>query len=56
MENKNNILEIKNICKNFKEKRVLDHINLNIKQGEICGLVGLNGMGKTTLIKVILMN
>ena len=54
MENKNNILEIKNICKNFKEKRVLDHINLNIRQGEICGLIGLNGMGKTTLIKVIL--
>lgn len=51
-------LKIDNITKKFLVKKkqnkiVLDGINLNVKSGSIFGLVGLNGIGKTTLIKII---
>jgi len=52
----NNILSIKNISKSFYngEKVVLDQTCIEIKSGEIFGLVGLNGIGKTTMIKMII--
>ncbi|AXR20139.1 hypothetical protein COC60_29645 [Bacillus thuringiensis] len=47
-------IEITNLSKSFnKRERVLDSINMNIKNGEIVGLVGPNGAGKTTLMKII---
>ncbi len=51
-----NILSIKNISKSFfnGEKKVLENINLEIAQNQIFGLVGLNGIGKTTIIKMII--
>lgn len=39
---------------NSNRKRILDSISLNVKAGEIFGLIGLNGAGKTSLIKLIL--
>lgn len=48
-----NIIEVKNISKSFKENQVLRNISLNIEEGTICGLVGLNGSGKTVLMKII---
>ena len=48
-----NLIEFKNVNKNFGEKQVLEDINLKIKRGKIIGLLGKNGMGKTTLIKLI---
>ena len=47
-------IEVNNISKSFKEKKVLDNVSLSLKEGEIFGLVGLNGAGKTTLMKIIL--
>ncbi|MBQ8780060.1 MAG: ABC transporter ATP-binding protein [Oscillospiraceae bacterium] len=46
-------LFIKDITKNFGEKTVLDNISLEIKKGEIFGLLGPSGAGKTTLIKIL---
>lgn len=46
-------LVINNLEKDFDNKKVLKDINLNIGSGKIIGLLGKNGMGKTTLIKLI---
>lgn len=48
------IIEAKNIVKRYKEKLVLDHLNLEVNEGEIFGLLGPNGSGKTTFIKCLL--
>ena len=47
------LLECKNIYKDYDKKQVLKDINLKIPRGKIIGLLGKNGMGKTTLIKLI---
>ncbi|MGE7945916.1 ABC transporter ATP-binding protein [Lysinibacillus sp. NPDC093688] len=48
------MLELKNISKNYKNKKVLMNINLNIQPGEIVSLLGPSGCGKTTLLNIIL--
>lgn len=48
------ILETKEIKKYFGKECVLNGINLKMEKGEICGLVGNNGEGKTTLMRIIL--
>lgn len=48
------ILEVKNVHRGFSNKSVLRGADLNIKPGQHIGLIGNNGQGKTTLIKVIL--
>jgi ABC-2 type transport system ATP-binding protein len=48
-----NLLEIKNLNKSFDDKEILKDINLTIERGKIIGLLGKNGQGKTTLIKLI---
>jgi len=49
-----NMIEIKNLKKQYDDKFTLGEINLNIPKGVIVGLIGENGAGKTTLIKSIL--
>lgn len=48
-----NVIEVKNISKNFGGVKALDKVNLEIRKGEIHCLVGENGSGKSTLIKII---
>ena len=47
------LLEIKDLNKTFDNKEILKNINLSIEKGKIIGLLGKNGVGKTTLIKLI---
>ena len=48
------IIECKNLAKSYGTKKVLNGINLSINQGEFFGLVGMNGGGKSTMIKCML--
>lgn len=48
-----NEIELTNIVKKYKDKTVVNNINLNIKEGELFSLLGTNGAGKTTTIKMI---
>ncbi|WP_283775653.1 ATP-binding cassette domain-containing protein, partial [Lactobacillus johnsonii] len=43
------IVEAININKSFSNSKVLDNVSLELKEGNITGLVGRNGSGKTTL-------
>lgn len=48
------VVKIENLVKRYKELIALDHFNLEIKKGEIFGLLGPNGSGKTTTINCLL--
>ena len=47
------MLEIKNLKKNFANKKVLKGINLTVNKGDIVGIIGPSGCGKSTLLKCI---
>lgn len=48
------VVKIENLVKRYKELVALDHFNLEIEEGEIFGLLGPNGSGKTTTINCLL--
>lgn len=48
-----NIIEMKQVSKQFNGKMALNEIDLSVKQGEIFGLLGPSGAGKTTIIKML---
>lgn len=47
------LIECKELCKSFGEKVALDHVSMDIPEGKIFGLLGPNGSGKTTSIRII---
>lgn len=49
-----NILVTKNLCKKYGKSYAVKNLNIRIKKGDIYGLVGKNGAGKTSLMKMIL--
>ena len=49
-----NVLEIKNLTKKYKDNAGIENISFNVPKGSIVGLIGRNGAGKTTIIKTIL--
>lgn len=49
-----NVLQIKNLQKEFKDTQVVNLSSLSVQQGEIYGFLGPNGAGKTTTMKMIL--
>lgn len=48
------VLEIKNLSKSYRRIKALDNLSLDINKGEIFGLLGPNGSGKTTTLGIIL--
>lgn len=48
------MIEVKNAVKRFKKVKALDDISFNIEKGKITALLGLNGAGKSTIMKVIM--
>lgn len=48
------VINVKNLVKRYNDLLALDHLNLEVKEGEIFGLLGPNGSGKTTAINCIL--
>lgn len=50
---KDNIVEVKNLVKKFKDSVAVNNITFNVKRGEIFAFLGPNGAGKTTSIKML---
>lgn len=47
------MIKLVNLNKRYKEKIILDNVNLEIRKGEIIGLLAPNGEGKSTLLKIL---
>lgn len=50
---KNGLVEFKNVYKSFDNKEILTDVSFRINKGKIIGLLGKNGMGKSTIIKLL---
>ena len=48
------VIETQNLVKQFKTKFAVNNVSLHVKRGDIYGLIGKNGAGKTSLMKLIL--
>ncbi len=52
-KNKNSIIEFKNVSLSYGKRLILDNINFNINEGQIFGMLGPNGVGKSTIFNLI---
>ena len=48
------VIDAKNLTKNFANKSIINNFSIQIKRGDRIGIVGPNGIGKTTLLKILL--
>ncbi|HQS58303.1 MAG: ABC transporter ATP-binding protein [Gallionellales bacterium 35-53-114] len=48
------VAELSNVCKSFKDRKIIDNFSCRIQRGDKIGLLGPNGAGKSTLLKIIL--
>lgn len=48
-----NVVEINNLCKTYKDTKAVSHVNMIIKKGDIYGFIGRNGAGKSTTLKMM---
>ena len=48
-----NLLTIENVTKSYTEKVLLNDVSFSLNEGEKVGIIGINGTGKTTLLKII---
>lgn len=54
MKNENIVIDIKNLSHSYNNKKIYENLNLQIKEGTIFGLLGKNGVGKSTLINILM--
>lgn len=48
-----NLLTIKDMCKAYTDKKLFDHVDFSINENEKIGVIGINGTGKSTLLKIV---
>ena len=46
------MLTVRNLCKAYGNRRVVDHVSFTVDRGQIIGLLGKNGAGKTTTFRM----
>lgn len=49
-----NVIEFKHVSKSYGKRKVLDEVSFTVEKGEVYGLIGRNGAGKTTAIRILL--
>ena len=54
MKNSELYIEIKDLCKSYKQIKAVNHLSLNVYEGDIYGFLGPNGAGKSTTIRMML--
>ncbi|MBN2794616.1 MAG: ABC transporter ATP-binding protein [Clostridia bacterium] len=47
------LVEIKNLCKSFEDKQVINQLNFDVREGEILTIFGPSGVGKSTLLRIL---
>jgi len=47
------VLEVNNLCKGFDEKTLIDNLSFSVPKGSIVGIIGGNGAGKTTFLRML---
>lgn len=48
-----NVIEVRDVVKDYTKHRALDHVSMSVQKGKVHGLLGPNGAGKTTLIRIL---
>jgi ABC-2 type transport system ATP-binding protein len=46
-------IDVRGLSKRFGDRTVVDHLDIQVRRGEICGFLGPNGSGKTTTIRML---
>lgn len=49
-----NILTLSNVTKSYRNNKVINNVSFSVPKGEVIGLVGPSGAGKTTLMRIIM--
>ena len=47
------MIEIRDVSKAFEDIQAVDHVNINIKEDSVFGLIGTNGAGKSTVLRMM---